>query len=97
MAWKKYLSNEIWQESISFIVSHPIVSILSQHLEGSLEELQTLEVYGGVCFKEAQSDPTKQKVHATNSSLLEGGIPRHTLSKCQKIAHYRGALYRITG
>ena len=75
-----YLSNKIRKEGIGLIVGHPVVPILSQHFEGSLEELQALEVDSGVGLKEAQGNPAKEKIHTTNSSLLEGSVSRNTLS-----------------
>ena len=72
--WRRYLLHEVGQEGVGFIVAHPVAVDLHQHLEEGVQEVQRLEVDGGVRLEEPERDPAKEKVQAADSSLLVGGI-----------------------
>ena len=57
-----YLIDQVGQEGIALIVRHSVVLYSEQHLEQGTQELQTLEVDGGVGVKEPQGDPAQQQV-----------------------------------
>ncbi len=71
---RPYLLHKVGKEGVRLVFNHPEAHILREHSEEQVQELEALEVDGGVCVKEPQCDPSQEEVQRPNGRVLVGGV-----------------------